>query len=383
MTVTQINFSAPLADASNYPPVRIRVSPMQPWSFSRLALQQQPVLAQSQFFHSGRGALYFAAKALATATDNVVLLPAYHCPALVEPFIAAGYQIRFYPLAADLSIEPVQLSELLTFDVTHCLVVRYFGNSLNTDQVLAQLSSRGIVTFDDCAHDLKTFLQHPLHASARICSLKKFIASADGGLLQLQKPVKAELESHGLWRESKNLLGLVRQQISERLSDSANSRLYPSTPHDAAISASTVMSTSQSGNSGLRYLTAIHQGTSSYFASGWQLRCTDTAATFACRQQHARFLHAELQKSPLGRLLWSELPADSALYVVPFLLDDSAGFDLLRRRGLQVLRWEELAPSTCQVSAIFRSRLIQLPCHQELTTEQLADIVHAMQATPG
>jgi dTDP-4-amino-4,6-dideoxygalactose transaminase len=355
---------------------------MQPWSFFRLALQQQPVLAQSQFFHSGRGALYFAAKALATAACNVVLLPAYHCPALVEPFIAAGYQIRFYPLAADLSIEQEQLSALLSADVTHCLVVRYFGNSLNTEQILAQLSARGIITFDDCAHDLKTFLQHPLHASARICSLKKFIASADGGLLQLQQPVKAELESHGLLRESKNLLGLMRQQLSERLRDSQNSRLYPSTDQKA-IAASPVMATSQSCNSGLRYLTPIHQRTGSYLASGWQLRWMDLAATFARRQQHAQFLQTQLQHSALGRLLWSELSADSAPYVVPFLLNDSAGFDLLRSRGLQVLRWEELAPGNCPVSASYRSRLIQLPCHQELTTEQLADIVQAMHATPG
>lgn len=382
MTVTQINFSAPLADASHYPPVRIKVSPVQPWSFFRFALQQPSVLAQSQFFHSGRGALFFAAKTLAKAAKNVVLLPAYHCPALVEPFIAAGYQIRFYPLAADLSIAPEQLAALLSADVTHCLVVRYFGNSLNTDEILAQLSARGIVTFDDCAHDLKTFLQHPLKASARICSLKKFIASADGGLLQLQRPVKAELKSQGLIAESKNLLGLVRQQISERLSNSQNSRLYPPT-HPTAISATTVMANSQSCNSELRYLTPIHQRSGSYLVSSWQLRCTNTTAIFARRQQHARFLQTQLQHSALGRLLWSELSADSAPYVVPFLLNDSASFDLLRRRGLQVLRWEELAASTCPVSASYRSRLIQLPCHQELTAAQLADIVQALQATAG
>ncbi len=382
MTVTQINFSTPLADASHYPPVRIKVSPVQPCSFFRFALQQPPALAQSQFFHSGRGALFFAAKTLAKAAKNVVLLPAYHCPALVEPFIAAGYQIRFYPLAADLSIVSDQLAALLSDDVTHCLVVRYFGNSLNTDEILAQLSARGIVTFDDCAHDLKTFLQQPLHASARICSLKKFIASADGGMLQLQRPVKAELKSQGLIGESRNLLGLMRQQILERLSNTQNSRLYPPI-HSTAISANTVMANSQSCNSELRYLTPIHQRSGSYLASSWQLRCTNTTEIFARRQQHARFLQTQLQHSALGRLLWSELSADSAPYVVPFLLNDSAGFDMLRRRGLQVLRWEELAPGNCPVSASYRSRLIQLPCHQELTPEQLADIVQALQATAG
>ncbi len=84
---------------------------------------------------------------------------------------------------------------------------------------------------------------------------------------------------------------------------------------------------------------------------------------------------AGLAYSPLGRLLWPQLPEHSAPYVVPFLLNDSSSFDLLRKRGLQVFRWEELAPTSCSVSLDYRNRLIQIPCHQDLTAADIQQII--------
>ena len=97
------------------------------------------------------------------------------------------------------------------------------------------------------------------------------------------------------------------------------------------------------------------------------------------RQQHARLLVAGLQSSSLGRLLWLDWPAQDAPYMVPFLLNEPAGFDLLRKRGVQVLRWEELAWSECNICQSYRARLIQLPCHQEMDPAELQQLISVMQ----
>ena len=101
MTVTTampVEFTEPLADSRDYPAAQ----------FSMLARDHRCVAAGSARpamenvgtvlpMAWARNALALIGS-FALPKGATVLLPAYHCPALVEPFIWAGATIRFYPL---------------------------------------------------------------------------------------------------------------------------------------------------------------------------------------------------------------------------------------------------------------------------------------------
>lgn len=379
----RIEFSAPLADAKNYPPALIKVNPHQ--AFSNCRLGRQPHMPELQFFGSGRGALYAAAIALKKAGTNEILLPAYHCPALVEPFMAAGYQIRFYPVAADLTVDIKSLQNLMSESTTHCLLVRYFGYGKGVANTLRWLSERGIITVDDCAHDLQSFLEPQLQADAAICSIRKFIASSDGGALRLKlatasQPMLALTKMPWLL-EIKNflrlLLGSLQQQKHEvQQRQKLQQAMAALTSRQLAVASQPLPEREQKQAAvAPRYLQTKDQEQACYRLTQWQFYQSDLSTVLQRRREHSKALMQGLAASGFGVLLWSELPADVAPYVIPFLLHDSASFDVLRQRGLQVLRWEEAAKTDCAVSADYRRRLIQIPCHQDLSTEQIAYIV--------
>lgn len=324
--------------------------------------------------------MYFAATQLKKSGDNLILLPAYHCPALVEPFIAAGYQIEFYPLQADLTVDLSTLKLLITPKTTHCLLVRYFGNAAQVSSQLAWLSEQGLITIDDCAHDLQSFLQPVLAADAAICSVKKFIASSDGGALRLKHDTAAALSAVPMLAELKNLLRTVLEGWHQHRAP--QQRLLPIPVADVAP---VIARTTDDNDSRLpqtdkplfRYLQPKDQQQQCYRLTQWQFYHTDLYRILQCRQRHCRDLTAGLRKSTLGRLLWQEMPENCAPYVIPFLLDHSSSFDLLRKRGLQIYRWEELAPSNCAISQDYRHRLIQIPCHQSLSAADIDQIIRA------
>lgn len=380
----RIEFSSPLANAQNYPPALIKVEPQQP--FFSLAMFAHQSLKQPglQFFRSGRGALYFAAQQLKKPGDNVILLPAYHCPALVEPFIAAGYQLEFYPLQADLTVDLTRLKNLVTAKTTHCLLVRYFGNEAQVNSQFAWLSAQGLVTFDDCAHDLQSFLQPELVADAAICSVKKFIASSDGGALRIKSAYQAKLNPVPLRLELKNLLKTMLLGWQQK--NAKQQTLLPAANMEIRVKESaTGTEHSARQNAGLsnevtfRYLQNKDKEQHCYRLTQWLFYHTRLDLVLAQRHQNCKQLMAGLSQSPFGHLLWPQLPENCAPYVLPFLLDHSSGFDLLRKRGLQIFRWEELAPTNCPISQDYRHRLIQIPCHQDLTSADLAQIIAAFQ----
>ncbi len=360
----RIEFSAPLADAKNYPPALMSVHPAFSWRFWQWRSNQ---LAKSNvlFCRSGRGALYVAAQALKKSKSNLILLPAYHCPALVEPFIAAGYDIKFYPLHKDLSIDRVALRALLSSEVTHALVVRYFGHSGEVDTVLQELQQANIVTFDDCAHDMQSFLDAAKNcADAKICSLPKFIAVNDGGLLFLKSGKYPKLRMQPLLDEIKSLVSRIRLPKLLFLRKLTKPKVDPS----ANIA---VQPTTQT----FRYLSEQDKTYACLRLTKFLSQHTNLFLLFKTRQQHCQQLQNFLKENNAGSLLW-DFKGQDVPYVVPFLLRSATGFEVLRKNGLQIYRWEELAPSQCENSQSYRGRLIQIPCHQTLSAEDLQTLKH-------
>ena len=66
------------------------------------------------------------------------------------------------------------------------------------------------------------------------------------------------------------------------------------------------------------------------------------------------------------------LPGSVIPYMVPFLLTEpKRTFPALKYAGVPMYRWEDVGESDCPIAKEYRETLIQLPCHETLTAEEL------------
>lgn len=100
------------------------------------------------------------------------------------------------------------------------------------------------------------------------------------------------------------------------------------------------------------------------------------------RRRRAHFLRwlEGVRGLPSVQPLYPDLPEGVVPYAFPLLIDEDAMcFHLLKLAGIPLWRWEDMAVTDCDVSRDYRLRLLQLPCHQELKSEQLDWMIRAVQ----
>jgi dTDP-4-amino-4,6-dideoxygalactose transaminase len=90
------------------------------------------------------------------------------------------------------------------------------------------------------------------------------------------------------------------------------------------------------------------------------------------RRHYYERLARGLADLPNGRPLSPVLPAGVVPYMFPFLIDQPESvFPALKRQGVPIYRWEDLATDVCAVSNDYARRLLQLPCHPELRESEV------------
>ncbi len=138
------------------------------------------------FTYSGRGALtlLFRSAAKEARERREVLLPAFHCPTVVEPVLQAGLAPRFYRIQPDLSVDEEDFRQKLTSKVLAAVAINYFGFPTPLDGLSQACSQSGTLLVEDCAHsficaDDLTLMGE--RADAAIYSFKKIVPSLVGG----------------------------------------------------------------------------------------------------------------------------------------------------------------------------------------------------------
>lgn len=376
-----VKFLSPIANASQFPVPSVSATPKFHLTDVNVMLPSDLKLSRATYTRNGRGAIGIAGKALKKTGRNVILIPAYHCPALVEPFIWLGYEIRFYPVMGNLHIDQEALkAELNKGDVTHCVVVRYFGFNQNVDSIVQFLTGFDVAIIEDCAHSMFKFVEHfsidkegndPVDAS--ICSINKILPTVDGGALYLKDPSKHQLIQTSWTEELKAFAFLMGvPQMLDRLrtnNKAVNHEVKQAQPVETDEAA-------------LRYFKAVDIQSASYRHTHYILAKSNLKKIRNKRRANFEYLLKNINNPEAGEALFSELDKDVP-YVMPFLLKDEKHFFTLRKLGIQILRWEEVAISDCEVSSQYRSRLIQIPCHHQLNKTQLDFVVQSInQLTP-
>ncbi|REL33989.1 DegT/DnrJ/EryC1/StrS family aminotransferase [Thalassotalea euphylliae] len=371
-----VTFRSPLACATNYPEPHISATPdyvhWAPWGKS--VAQHSQFSRNSYFTKNGRSALGYIVREFGLTSNSRVLLPEFHCPAMIEPFLAGKVNVSFYRLNDDLSVDLDALAQAIEgFDVI--LLVRFFGFPTNIEKAIDIAKQHQIRVIEDCAH---AFFSEQLQSGkftsdASFCSLNKFFSCSDGGMLRTQsestKSQLLALSGPGAKSEIKYFLG--KSDFVAALSKAVK-RFKPReiTGSDSSVGV-------ESLSSEFRYFNNTDMNQRCFSLTKAQLCIENYGHIVFCRRNNYATLFEALHASNIGRPLFA-LDEQTVPYVFPFLLNDKGDFEYIRQRGIQVLRWEEYCITENVVIEEYRERLIQIPCHQDLSQEQLMFIINTL-----
>ncbi len=311
---------------------------------------------------SARNGLGLIAKAL-LAPGSKVLIPAYHCPALVEPFIWAQCEVIFYPLNRDLSPVMSVLEDNLP-QAKAIVLVPFFGICQGIADYAELARQHNCLAIEDLAHAAH---KKTLHGDYGVTSLQKFYPVSSGGGLLIAGP-PADDRVLQLWEREK--IGR-RRWAAQEISNKVRMKLSGAARPGVA-----------SGRQFI-YFDPSRLGEPMSGKDTRQISMHDHKQIAQSRQENYRKLDAYLGSSSLGQPLFSNLDANDVPYVYPFILKKAEYFDLIRNMAIPLYRWEEICPSGCDTTDTYRSKLIQFPCHQDLTDDDITRLLSKLEMLQG
>jgi len=323
-----------------------------------------------------------------------VLMPAYHCRTMIEPLIRAGGTPSFYRLDADLSVDLRDMAERIedARGAIRCaLVAHFFGRRQPVEAIRDLLDHHGIPLIEDCAHVLRPG-ERPggmgNNGAVSIFCPAKLLPCPDGGILFAGRDAPPIRQPSGrrTWMAELRLLARAVMASMERRGH--NAPPAAATPEDGAAQATgggdlvvhrAIDSEAVADGRSPFYSSAREDETASF----WSRRVvgrTDLASVRARRRENFRFWVEAVGGLPHCRPLFREMDEAMAPYVFPLILEDPAfHFDRLKRAGMPMYRWDELAISDCRNAAYFREHLVQLPCHQDLEPADRARLLAVLE----
>ena len=337
-------------------------------------------LPHRRLLTSGRAALFAAMKALGVGPGDVVLAPSYHCPTLVAPLRAAGATVQFYPLGAD---GLPQLDDVAPAAPTRAIVVaQLFGLPQSLAATRTWCDRHGIALVEDCAHSF--FGQAGERAvggwgDLATASLSKFFPVPEGGLLASARPLAPHvLQAAGAKAQVKAWVDLLERSSEQRRLTGLNTGLRalfrlkngPRRPATAASAAAPMTEAELMADCDLARSEQAVPALTRWLTHLPRERITDR------RRAHFTRLHDRCLTLRGAHPLFGPLPAQAAPYVMPLWVNTPEPlYAALRAAGCAVFRWDRVWPGVPDFpgdhGALWRTHVLQLLCHQDLTASQV------------
>lgn len=391
---------------ANYPKPRIPAQPvLSPASFFSNQCKQQNIpsvldVGNIKYVTSGRVAIALALKQMGISKGDKVLIPAYHCPAMVEPVIWAGADPVFYKIQLDTSVDLDDIQSKLDGSTKLLIVAHYFGFPQDLVKIRDFCDSRGIYLLEDCAHSFfGKFEGKPLGAYGdyAIASTMKFFPIYEGGCLISRRNniEQIKLQSAGLTFEIKAALNALERGLEYDRMGFLNKLLTISLELKDYLWKS-VKQGSSDGNKKKIGPGASEGGFGfeenwlykrSSFSSRWLAKLVSKDRIIARRRGNYLTLLEALAGLPGCKPLFPNLPSDIVPQVFPLIVDNSAViFPVLKRSGVPVIRfgeflWHDTDELICSASTYLSQNLLQFPCHQELRSEEKQWMIEQIRKT--
>ena len=129
-------------------------------------------------------------------------LPAMHCGVEVDAILQAGYQVAFYSVANDLSVDEDDLERKIRRQPGLVVLIHYFGFPQPATRRIEALCSRhGCVLVEDCAHSLfskSAGRQLGDFGHVAVFSLRKTLGLFDGGAFRVNREALHHVQERGV-----------------------------------------------------------------------------------------------------------------------------------------------------------------------------------------
>lgn len=262
------------------------------------------------------------------------------------------------------------------------LLTHYFGFTQDAAALRRFCDEHGIALIEDCSHallNLRGSERLGQHGRYTIASPYKLLPCEEGGLLVLGEgataPASGQNRSAGLRDELSTLLSVFQRKSTHRRSrselrgkDAITSALLGQI---GARADAPLEGAAQESTPSRMYLRA-EERTRGAHAANWLMNMCNLDHVASRRRSNYQAWCQAMSGLPHARPLFPNLPADCAPYMFPLLLSHpQAHFAPLKRLGMPIWRWDEMAISDCATARRYRQHLLHLPCHQALSTQEL------------
>ncbi len=357
--------------------------------------QGAPSAGQVEHFSRARYAIDRVLSALAAGGGGELFAPSYHCRTMLDAAVARGVRVTLYPLTPSLAPDLDALAAMLKArrgSSTIVLSTHFFGFPAPIAQVLALCQAAGASLIEDCSHCLVDGSGLPVgragasdghdgvHGDFVIASPYKMFPAQDGGTLWTRRPLPPEdgCREPGAGEALRAWAALARDLLLAR----------PEPPPATAGRDARPCGREEAGQDGGAPSPAFEPTMSragSLPASRWVVRHSRLASIIEARRTRFEQWAGALSGVAGLRPLHDTLDPDTVPYVFPLLLDGPPDtFFALKRWGVALGRWDDMLDSPCDVAARYRTALVHLPCHQEITDPQMAWMIDCVRraATP-
>ena len=141
--------------------------------------------------YKARAAIFQLCRAIPHTDDAPILVPAFHCPTVVEPILRAGCRVAFYRIRKDLSIDLEDLARKVQGGVKAVLVIHYCGFPVDLSPIIEMRGDRNWFLIEDWSHSFLDARRKELTGGAGDCAVYSFykqVPTHVGGGLRIFRP---------------------------------------------------------------------------------------------------------------------------------------------------------------------------------------------------
>lgn len=382
----------------------IPVQPVISWNMfaSSPAARVPGVIDQGRTFFvtAARIAIAHALELSGLGPGHKVLVPAYHCVAMIEPIVYVGADPVFYRLRDDLSVDLDDVAAKIDGNTRAFIAVNYFGFPQDLPALRRFCDERALTFIEDCAHSFfGSFNGRPLGSFGHfaVASLTKFFPVRDGGALVIGRDRSADL---GIDIKPQSFSASAATALHAVDDAVALGRLRGLAPILRLIDGAknVVRSVAPQADSARGQNPATERsGLLGGFNPAWMGIGATAVSRAICRHapwpriaERRRHNYARLAREFSGlsgcRPVFPQLPDGVVPYMFPLWVDRLAEiFPSLEDRAVPMQRfgqflWPIMDQQVCPVTQAHSRHSVQLACHQELSDDEITAIVERVRA---